>query len=238
VIRRINHVQITIPKGVEAAARAFYCDVLGLREIAKPESLAGRGGFWVAIGDQQIHVGTEDGFDRLTTKAHIAYEVDDISGWRERVERGGAHIADSIPIPGFERFEARDPFGNRIEFIQPLTEGNSPMQNWTPFEDGETIGIRGTEGGTVIVDEQHSGGARITLERDCLRAPFAITCTIYDWAYHTRFLADEATAKQAYEDMKASLGDIVALLPQDDDDIAANADQIEQAVGDFAERFP
>ena len=106
MIRRINHVQITIPKGTEDDARDFYCRVLGLPEIAKPDSLAGRGGFWVGIGDQQIHVGTEDGFDRLTTKAHIAYEVDDITFWRERVQSGGAQIADSVPIPGFERFEA------------------------------------------------------------------------------------------------------------------------------------
>ena len=119
-IQRMNHVQITVPKGAEAAARAFYCDVLGLREIAKPESLAGRGGLWLAIGDQQIHIGTEDGFDRLTTKAHIAYEVADVAYWRERVEGNGLVMADSVPIPGFERFETRDPFGNRIEFIQPM----------------------------------------------------------------------------------------------------------------------
>lgn len=118
-IRRINHVQITVPKGAEDQARAFYCGVLGLREIAKPESLAGRGGFWLAIGDQQIHVGTEDGFDRLTTKAHIAYEVENVAAWRQRLEANGAQIGDSVPIPGYERFETRDPFGNRIEFIQP-----------------------------------------------------------------------------------------------------------------------
>ena len=47
-IHRINHVQITVPKGAEAEARAFYCDLLGLREIAKPQSLEGRGGFWLA----------------------------------------------------------------------------------------------------------------------------------------------------------------------------------------------
>ncbi len=122
MIRRINHVQITVPKGAEAAARAFYCGVLGLREIAKPESLAGRGGLWLAIGDQQIHIGTEDGFDRLTTKAHIAYEVDDVAYWRDRLTHHGAVIGDSVPIPGFERFETRDPFGNRIELIQPLKE--------------------------------------------------------------------------------------------------------------------
>lgn len=121
-IRRINHVQITIPKGAEEPARAFYCGVLGLPEIAKPELLAGRGGFWLEIGDQQIHVGTEDGFDRLTTKGHIAYEVGDVEWWRAHLEANGATIGDSVPIPGYARFETRDPFGNRIEFIQPTKD--------------------------------------------------------------------------------------------------------------------
>jgi hypothetical protein len=109
---------------------------------------------------------------------------------------------------------------------------------WTPFEDGATIGIKGAEGGTVIADEQHEGGARITLERDCLRAPFAITCVVYGWAYHTRFLADEATAKQAYDDMKAGLEEIVKLLPQSEGDETPDAERVEMAVENFVERYP
>ncbi|MEP7292513.1 MAG: hypothetical protein ABI835_12060 [Chloroflexota bacterium] len=112
------------------------------------------------------------------------------------------------------------------------------MRTWLPFEEGETIGIKGGEGGIVTADEQHSSGARITLEQYCLRAPFAITVTIYGWAYHTRFLADEATAKQAYDDMKPALVEILDLLPQDEDDEPADADQVDQAVADFTERFP
>ncbi len=119
-IQRLNHVQITIPKGAEAQARAFYCDLLGLREIEKPASLQGRGGFWVQVGDQQIHVGTEDGVSRSATKAHIAYEVDNLAAWQARLEAQHIEIGDSIPIAGFERFEFRDPFGNRVEFIQPV----------------------------------------------------------------------------------------------------------------------
>ena len=88
------------------------------------------------------------------------------------------------------------------------------MSQWHPFEDGETIGMTGAEGGRIIADEQHDGGARITLERDCLRAPYAITSTVYGWLYHTRFIADEPTAKQAYDDMKPALEQIIALLPQ------------------------
>lgn len=119
-ISRLNHAQITIPKGAEVQARAFYCGLLGLREIEKPDSLKGRGGFWVEIGDMQIHLGIEDGIDRQATKAHLAYQVDDVGHWRRLMQTQGFEIGDSVPIPGFERFEMRDPFGNRIEFIQPL----------------------------------------------------------------------------------------------------------------------
>lgn len=118
-IRRLHHAQITIPKGAEPEARAFYCDLLGLCEVDKPDTLAGRGGFWLAIADQQIHVGTEDGVNRYATKAHLAYEVDDLTSLRLRFAELGIAVAEQPPIPGFDRFEIRDPFGNRIEFIQP-----------------------------------------------------------------------------------------------------------------------
>lgn len=119
-ITRLNHAQITIPKGMEDAARAFYCGVLALREIEKPESLKGRGGFWLALGDVQVHIGAEDGFDRTSTKSHLAYEVRDCAYWLERLTVAGVTVAESVPIPGYERFEFRDPFGNRVEIIQPL----------------------------------------------------------------------------------------------------------------------
>lgn len=113
----LHHAQITIPRGAEAQGRAFYCGLLGLVEIEKPKSLQGRGGFWLQVGAQQIHVGTEEGVDRAATKAHLAYHVQDSKAWRKRLQENGLVIGDSIPITGFERFETRDPFGNRIEFI-------------------------------------------------------------------------------------------------------------------------
>lgn len=119
---RLHHVQITIPRGAEAEeqARQFYCGLLGLPEIEKPEALKGRGGFWLQVGDRQVHVGTEDGVDRQATKAHLAYQVDNIEHWQIRLQDYGITILDSVPIPGYTRFEFRDPFGNRLEFIQEL----------------------------------------------------------------------------------------------------------------------
>lgn len=119
-ILRLHHVQITIPPDTEVQARQFYCELLGLLEIPKPESLQGRGGFWLQVGNQQVHIGTETGVERAHTKAHLAYEVEEIGAWRQRIQHQGIAILEGVPIPGCERFEFRDPFGNRIEFIQPL----------------------------------------------------------------------------------------------------------------------
>jgi len=114
----IHHVQITIPKGQEAQAKDFYCKLLGIAEIEKPENLKTRGGFWMNLGSIQVHVGAEDQIDRHKTKAHIAYAVKDLNHWKSRLESAGVLIEDGMPIPGFQRFEFRDPFGNRIEFIE------------------------------------------------------------------------------------------------------------------------
>lgn len=48
---------------------------------------------------------------------------------------------------------------------------------WYSFDEGRSIGLRGTEEGVIIRDDEHPEGARITLERDG-RTPFAITCGI------------------------------------------------------------
>ena len=118
MILAIHHAQITIPKNAEDQARAFYCGILGLKEIPKPDALAGRGGFWLEVGNRQIHVGTEDGIDRAASKAHVAYRVEDIDAAREKLVANGVKVLDGIPVPGMTRFEFRDPFGNRIEFVQ------------------------------------------------------------------------------------------------------------------------
>jgi SAM-dependent methyltransferase/catechol 2,3-dioxygenase-like lactoylglutathione lyase family enzyme len=135
MISNIHHVQITVAAADVAAARDFYCGVLGLRQTPKPDSLQGRGGFWVEVGGQQLHVGVEEGVERARTKAHVAYEVADLAEWRERLAAAGVAALESVPIPGFDRFECRDPFGNRLEFIQPLAVDDQPTRRFTSRAD-------------------------------------------------------------------------------------------------------
>lgn len=120
MITRMHHAQVSIPVGSEEKAREFYCGFLGLQEVPKPESLAGRGGLWLQIGEMQVHLGTEDGVDRAATKAHVAYQVDDLENMRARLQAAGIKVLEGVPIPGYDRFEFRDPFGNRVEFLQKL----------------------------------------------------------------------------------------------------------------------
>jgi catechol 2,3-dioxygenase-like lactoylglutathione lyase family enzyme len=118
MIRGIHHVQLTVPNGAEEEARRFYCRVLGLPEIQKPASLTGRGGLWLQVGDRQVHIGVEGGANRYTTKAHIAYEVSNLEEWKLKIAALGIEVIESIPLSGYDRFEFRDPFGNRVEFIE------------------------------------------------------------------------------------------------------------------------
>ena len=113
----LDHVQIAIPPGSDAEARAFYGTLLGLRELDRPAVLAGRSGCWFDLGTQQLHLGVEADF-RPARKAHVALVTDDLAMLRRRLADAGCPIVEDIPLPGRARFFTEDPFGNRLELLQ------------------------------------------------------------------------------------------------------------------------
>jgi len=112
-----QHIQLEAPAGCEAAARAFFGDLLGLAEIEKPANLRGRGGVWFACGAQQVHIGVVERFEPRR-KGHPALEVRGLAVWRARLAAAGVQISEDEPLPGWQRFYAADPWGNRIEFLE------------------------------------------------------------------------------------------------------------------------
>lgn len=112
----IHHVQLALPEGAEAVARHSYGGVLGWTELPKPTYLAARGGLWYRVGSQEFHLGIEPEF-QPARKAHPAILVDDLDGLRRRLTDEGVQTVDDQPLPGYRRFYARDPFGNRLEFL-------------------------------------------------------------------------------------------------------------------------
>jgi catechol 2,3-dioxygenase-like lactoylglutathione lyase family enzyme len=112
----IDHVQLAMPPGREADARAFFIDLLGMVEEEKPEELRSRGGCWFRDGQCSIHLGVEADF-RPQKKAHPAFVVADLDALSRRLESGRYDVSWDDAIPGARRFYTTDPFGNRLEFI-------------------------------------------------------------------------------------------------------------------------
>jgi catechol 2,3-dioxygenase-like lactoylglutathione lyase family enzyme len=119
-ILSIDHVQIAMPAGEEAKARAFYNGQLGFTEIPKPPELARRGGAWFQSGNVQLHLGVEIDF-HPARKAHPAFVVDDLDPLIANLRSAGYETdTTQPPLDGYKRAHVFDPFGNRIELMEKL----------------------------------------------------------------------------------------------------------------------
>lgn len=115
MILRIHHAQVGIPRDGLAKAREFYCDLLGLKEVHRP---FGPDGFWVQVGDRNVHFGFDDVHERRASRAHVAYEVSDVAAVKKLLQTAGFAVENPPVMPGYVRFHVRDPFGNQVEFIE------------------------------------------------------------------------------------------------------------------------
>jgi catechol 2,3-dioxygenase-like lactoylglutathione lyase family enzyme len=113
---RLDHVQLAMPEGREDDAVAFYSGLLGLARVPKPPVLAARGGCWFEGGEVTVHLGVDPAFV-AATKAHTAFEVDDLDALVADLARGGVAFTADDALEGVRRGYVVDPFGNRIELI-------------------------------------------------------------------------------------------------------------------------
>ena len=116
---RLHHVQLAIPPGGEAGCREFWGQTLGMDEVDKPAVLAARGGCWFRRDRLEVHLGVEADFVPAR-KAHPGILVSDLLGLAGRLEAAGVEVSWDGNFPGHDRFYAADPFGNRLEFLEPV----------------------------------------------------------------------------------------------------------------------
>lgn len=116
----IHHVNVTVPKELQDAAKHFYGVVMELEEVPKPPESKGRGGAWYQLGELQLHLSIEDGPGaECISKRHICYTVANLVEAEEKFRQAGVEILpDDIPTAGWSRFYVRDPGGNRLEIAQ------------------------------------------------------------------------------------------------------------------------
>jgi catechol 2,3-dioxygenase-like lactoylglutathione lyase family enzyme len=103
-ITRIEHVKLAMPAGGEDLARAFYGGALGIKEVPKPAHLAKRGGCW---------------FEREDLKIHLGVEADFPADLQAKLRASGYALNEDAVLEGYHRIYVDDPFGNRIELMEP-----------------------------------------------------------------------------------------------------------------------
>ncbi|HTP77368.1 MAG TPA: VOC family protein [Rhizomicrobium sp.] len=113
-ITGIDHVQITVPRALEAQCLKFYREVFAFPEVVKPVELQARGGAWFQIGALQMHIGVDpEGSPK--SKRHICFLTVDLAKAKAAVLARGIAIEEESVAEGLSRFFIRDPAGNRIE---------------------------------------------------------------------------------------------------------------------------
>jgi catechol 2,3-dioxygenase-like lactoylglutathione lyase family enzyme len=116
----LDHVQLAMPPGGEAAAAAFYSGLLGVPQVPKPAHLAARGGCWFERGALKVHLGVDPSF-APAGKAHPALRVERLRELVGVLRGAGVDVLDDEPLDGYDRVYVHDPFGNRIELLEPLS---------------------------------------------------------------------------------------------------------------------
>jgi catechol 2,3-dioxygenase-like lactoylglutathione lyase family enzyme len=121
LVKRLDHVQLAMPAEGEDRARQFYRDALGIPEVSKPQYLAHRGGCWFERDELKIHLGVDPDFSPAQ-KAHPALLVAGLEALSEKLRGLGYEVQQDSRLKGFRRVYVHDPFGNRIELMEPMAE--------------------------------------------------------------------------------------------------------------------
>jgi catechol 2,3-dioxygenase-like lactoylglutathione lyase family enzyme len=116
-ITGIDHVQIAVPRALEAQCLRFYRDIFAFPELEKPAELKARGGAWFQVGALQMHIGV-DSDASPKSKRHICFLTGDLAAAKAAMQLHGVAIEEESVAEGLSRFFVRDPAGNRIEIGQ------------------------------------------------------------------------------------------------------------------------
>ena len=106
------------------------------------------------------------------------------------------------------------------------------MSSWSIHNHGRTIGTVSAEGGTILSDESHDGGARITLKRG--ESYISVSIHIRGWMDHTRFFNTDADAQREYRAMRSAVVAVLNVINTE----GVNDIKVWEAISDFVRRFP
>ncbi len=123
-IQRLQHASVPMPPNGHEEARRFYSGALGMEEVPPPVDLQNLSLVWFLAGDggQEIHCFADDQPGPNSPGQHVCLQVDDLPAFSAQLSERGVTIEDAQPIRGRPRCFIHDPFGNRIELTQIISE--------------------------------------------------------------------------------------------------------------------
>lgn len=114
----LHHVNVTVPRALEAATKKFYGEIVGLKQVPKPPT-SRQSGAWYQIGENQLHLSVEDEEPATLSSRHVCFTVSDLADAEKNFRDAGVEILpDARPTAGTQRFFVRDPGGNQLEIVQ------------------------------------------------------------------------------------------------------------------------
>lgn len=118
-VTRFHHVSVNTNGTSLDAVVAFYQDVLGLADKARPE-IPGVDGHWHVVGNQELHLVAAPPRGTLidATGHHYCVAVDDLDAAIAELEARGIEYQRAVQGAGTVQIWIVDPAGNTIELQQ------------------------------------------------------------------------------------------------------------------------
>ena len=132
ILTRVDHLNVQVPPDREEEAVSFYRDLIGFKQLKKPDSLGPAGGHFCISENPwyELHVGIARGTSskdldfKHALRNHLAFQVDDLQEARKRFEKEGIEIIEAEASYSKDRnfhqdrFFIRDPGGNLLEIME------------------------------------------------------------------------------------------------------------------------
>jgi hypothetical protein len=84
------------------------------------------------------------------------------------------------------------------------------MNDWKPYNQGRTVGLKSPEGGVILRDEEHPLGVRIILKE--AKEYISVSCNIASRIDHSRFFRKMPEAQFEYDAMKTELVKVAKII--------------------------
>ncbi|MEZ4629559.1 MAG: hypothetical protein R2880_02370 [Deinococcales bacterium] len=112
----IEYIRLAIPKGDSLRAKDFYGRLLALEELAKPKVFEDR--LWYRLGIQRLELIELSPFNP-SKELGPAILMRDLAILVKRLSDARYEFQRDESWPVFDHIYLYDPFGNRLDFLEP-----------------------------------------------------------------------------------------------------------------------